>query len=117
MGVLAAASPSMTGSGAGRTHLRLRFGVVGACSNSAAIEKALRVRCSRIHEDEKRGGYKTYEDKGRSYKPRGQQFFKKKVIVKKARGAHLPDGEEPRGGEEEAEELRRHGAGLMGHLF
>lgn len=57
----------------------------GACFHSAAIEKALSVRCGRIHEDEKRSSYKYTDDKPPGHRPKGQHFFKKKVIVKKQR--------------------------------
>ena len=61
------------------------FYAAGAGFQSIAIEKALRVRCSRIHEDEKRGSYR-YEDKSTpNARPRGQQYFKKKVSIKKYR--------------------------------
>lgn len=77
----------------------------GACFHSVAIEKALRVRCGRIHEDEKRSSFKYNDDKQLSYRPKGQQFFKKKVIVKKQHGVHVakPEGECE---EEDPEELR-----------
>ena len=76
----------------------------GACFQSSAIEKALRVRCGRIHEDEKKGNYKFQDERTPPYRPKGQQYFKKKVIVKKQHGAHVAmeeEGEQDDGLEEE----------------
>ena len=78
------------------------FYAAGAGFQSTAIEKALRVRCSRIHEDEKRRSYR-YEDKSTpNARPRGQQYFKKKVSIKKYNGAHVAEGDPEL--EEETEE-------------
>ena len=67
----------------------------GACFDPLSIEKALRLRCGRIHEEEKRGTYKNYEDKGGGgggkSRPKGH-YFKKKIIVKKAHHAHVAEG-------------------------
>ena len=79
------------------------FYAAGACFQSSAIEKALRVRCSRIHEDEKKSGFRTFEDKNHHHRPKGQQFYKKKVVIKKGHGTHMV-AEEDNGIPEEEEE-------------
>ena len=66
----------------------------GASYGSIEIEKALRVRCGRIHEDEKR----TNSRSDGASKPSNAPSFKKKVIVKrKINNTHVaecPEAEE-----------------------
>ncbi|CAK9014990.1 Transposon Ty1-PL Gag-Pol polyprotein [Durusdinium trenchii] len=59
------------------------FYAAGAGFQSSAIEKALRIRCGRIHEDEKKGHFRSYDDESTAYKPKNQHFYKKKIITKK----------------------------------
>ena len=65
------------------------FYAAGAGFQSSAIEKALRIRCGRIHEDEKKGHFRSYDDESTAYKPKNQHFYKKKIITKKVHGAHV----------------------------
>lgn len=74
----------------------------GACFESLKIENALRVRCGRIHEDEKRGPAR--EPRYESTHTKGSSHFKKKVFVKrKINNTHVADQEIEAEGEEEGD--------------
>ena len=74
----------------------------GAVYDPMAIEKALRVRCGRIHEDEKKvTPYRPVPKEGYNGPPKAP-FKKRKVFMKKrVTTTHVEGAEEPREGEEE----------------
>eukprot|EP00913_Durusdinium_trenchii_P010664 g10004.t1 len=84
----------------------------GAVFDPVAIEKALRVRCGKIHEDEKRSTYKPHP-REREKEEDIKVFKKKKIFVKKRmHGSHVADHptEEGEGDEEmEAEQEEEQG--------
>ena len=72
----------------------------GACFESLKIKNALRVRCGKIHEDEKRGPAR--EPRYESTHTKGSSHFKKKVFVnRKINNTHVADQEIEAEGEEE----------------
>ena len=78
----------------------------GAVYDPLAIEKALRVRCGRVHEDERRTT--SFRPSGNKYDGQGHgqgarpPFKKKKVFVKKKMTTtHMVEGEDGSEGEEE----------------
>ena len=83
------------------------FYAAGAVYDSLAIEKALRIRCGRIHEDEKKPYKPQYNrDGGGDGKPAASYQKKKVFIKKKVHTTHVAEheGEEGEDLEEEVEE-------------
>ena len=76
----------------------------GATYDPVAIEKALRVRCQKTHEDERRTPSRTphrERDRDREDDPKPNYFKKKKVFIKKrVHTTHVAEG-----GEDEDEEM------------
>ena len=67
----------------------------GACYDSLEIEKALRVRCGRIHEDEKKVSQPRERTYDNSRNPGGSGYTKKKVFVRRrVNHTHLEQGVE-----------------------
>lgn len=77
------------------------FYSAGACYDPAAIEKALRIRCSKGHEDEKRTTRPPREREKEDDHHRSTTYKKKKIFIKKrVHGTHIAEADEQEEDEE-----------------